>query len=798
MNNYKFDTLNDEEFEEISKDLLREELDLDFRTFRKGRDGGVDLSYVDEENNKIVAQVKHYPKSNFSNLKSSLRDEYNKVKNKKFERYILITSLDLTVNQIKEIMKLMKGVIKSENDIYDLKKLNTLLQKKGNEWIETKYYKLWLSSATVLNRIINNAQENNIEYYVEGIYKKLKLYVITENFNKALNILTKTNMLLIHGEPGVGKTVLAEMLAYNYLNKGYKLKFISGNSVSELEKIMSPSDEEKEVVFIDDFLGSNFLELFTSTSENKMVFFLKKYIRKKNKIVILTTRSTIYNKGILQFEKFQRFSIEFEKYNLIITSYNDIDKAKILYNHLYFNEINQEYIDEIRVNNTFLKIIRHRNYTPRLIEFISNKRRIEKINASEYRAFILNNLDNPKEIWRNEFENKISDEDRFLIWSLFTFDNTVSEGILKVAFEERYDYEIKCNNFVRVHNAFEKSLNALSKGFLQINRSFHEKEAEISFINPSVIDFLINYLNKDGRERKRIFNSIKYLEQLDNFIFMGKRGYRDRVYINDDDRKVIKQRVIERLEDIKVFTDNKEIKICILKLILAEYKNDDSIKLTIKRILDEYIKGKEMDKEKLGVMIELINNRNIDLLEIDTLYKKNGVEGKIQDIILNQIQYIETFVKFLTLIRLNFSHEHNILLLDKKHTKKIIYSLCRQALADFVSGLLIYDECGAEDDDGNTYFDWDLAKELLEWKFNSFKKDILSDEELLNFNLEKNIEENIEDIFECEYGIASGDRLLEAIEEIWNMYYKENYNDSYYYSTYYENEPRISNMFKEL
>lgn len=35
MNNYNFATLNDEEFEEICKDLLREELGLDFRTYKK-------------------------------------------------------------------------------------------------------------------------------------------------------------------------------------------------------------------------------------------------------------------------------------------------------------------------------------------------------------------------------------------------------------------------------------------------------------------------------------------------------------------------------------------------------------------------------------------------------------------------------------------------------------------------------------------------------------------------------------------------------------------------------------------
>lgn len=93
------------------------------------------MSYINGEK-KIIGQVKHYPKSKFSDLKSTLKKELEKVREENFEKYILITSLDLTVNQIQEIMIVMNGVIKSEDDIYDLKKINTILQKKENEWIE--------------------------------------------------------------------------------------------------------------------------------------------------------------------------------------------------------------------------------------------------------------------------------------------------------------------------------------------------------------------------------------------------------------------------------------------------------------------------------------------------------------------------------------------------------------------------------------------------------------------------------------------------------------------------------------
>jgi len=794
MNTYKFDTLNDEEFEELSKDLMREELGLDFRTYRKGRDGGIDLSCINNDHKMIAGQVKHYPKSNYSNLKSSLKKELEKVKNKNFERYLLITSLDLSAGQVTEIMKLMNGVIKSEEDIYDLKKLNTILQQKGNEWIEKKYYKLWLSSTTVLDRIIHNAQENNIEYYIDGIEEKLRLYVITENFDKALEILNKTNMLLINGEPGVGKTVLAEMLVYKYLDKGYKLKFITGDSIKELEQIMSIDKDEKEIVFIDDFLGANFLELFTSTSENKMVSFLNKYLRKKNKLVILTTRSTIYNKGIQQFEKLGRFSVEFEEYNLKVSSYNDIDKAKIFYNHLYFNEIGKEFIEVIKKDEIYLQIIRHRNYTPRLIEFILNKNRISQIETSEYLNFIFHNLDNPKEIWKNEFENKISAEDRFLVWTIFTLDRDIDENIVKNAFEERYDYEIRNNNFVATQDAFCKALKTLSQGFVRVNRYNDKGKSTIVFINPSINDFLINYLNDDRRERKRILSSVKYLEQLEKFSSNKTVRFKGYVNIDDYDKTIIKQKVIGAIENINVYRVDKEI--AILKIIITEYKNDNSMSLIIKGILDEFVKNNRMNDEELEIVLELIINGNIGLLEVETIYEKNGMKEKVQYILLDKITYIKTFRKYLIVNKLNLSYEDNSLLLNEILDSNKVYRLCIQALADFANDLSIYYECGAEEDEGGFYFDWDEAASLVENKFESFKYDIIMDEDLLDFR--EVIEENLEEIYVSDYGVNSGYRLLEAIEDIWNEDYKDSYGESFTHTHTDTDKFRIFNMFKCL
>jgi len=97
MNNYDFSTLNDKEFEQISKDLLNAKFNLNLQSFKSGKDKGIDLRYsTKKNNNSIIVQAKHYSNSKYSDLKYVIKHkELDKVKKLKPKRYILVTSLDL-------------------------------------------------------------------------------------------------------------------------------------------------------------------------------------------------------------------------------------------------------------------------------------------------------------------------------------------------------------------------------------------------------------------------------------------------------------------------------------------------------------------------------------------------------------------------------------------------------------------------------------------------------------------------------------------------------------------------------
>ena len=76
---YNFKNLSDVEFEILCKDIMQKKLGVELYTFSKGRDGGIDIT--DNPVTKgIVIQVKHYIKSTYANLRTSLKKEVEHVK----------------------------------------------------------------------------------------------------------------------------------------------------------------------------------------------------------------------------------------------------------------------------------------------------------------------------------------------------------------------------------------------------------------------------------------------------------------------------------------------------------------------------------------------------------------------------------------------------------------------------------------------------------------------------------------------------------------------------------------------
>lgn len=516
MTNYTFSTLNDKEFEVICRDLLNAKYNLGLQNFRISKDKGVDLRFsTPKNNNAIVVQAKHYIGSKFSNLKFTLKNtELKNLKNLNPERYIIVTSLALSAAQKDELKEILKPYIQTANDIFGQEDLNSILSNYPE--IEKKYFKLWFSSITVFNTVLHNAIEGRTKYLLESIKKKISYFVITKKLDDANKILNKQKLLLITGQPGIGKTTLAEIMLFDKAKNGYKIYKVE--NIREAEDVMSSNSEEKQVFYFDDFLGANYFEIISiQKTETQLTGFIDRVKNTSNKFLILTTRTVILNHAIEKYEKIGHSRLAAHQFEIKLEDYTRYEKALILYNRLFFQGIKNEILGTIIKKKFYLSIIEHKNFTPRIIEFITDLSRIGNFTSLEYKQFIINNLNNPKEIWAYSYNNQIDYLDRCLLITLFSFSNPISETILFQAYESRLLYERVQNNQIIKISQFYDSVKILLNGFIRSTIADQEGIRLYNFINPSLADYLIGLVNESYAERKGIISGLRFAEQLSQF-----------------------------------------------------------------------------------------------------------------------------------------------------------------------------------------------------------------------------------------------------------------------------------------
>lgn len=511
---FNFENLSPQDFEELCSDIICKHLNLDFERFKPGKDKGIDLRLLENNAINTIVQIKHQPGSYTSNHKSTLTKEFKSFKkhNHSFEKYILITSAELSGVNKDEILKLSDGAIKSADDIWGIEFIEDFLRR--NPEIVRQHYKLWLSSVEIINSVLHQKVYGKSEGYLSELLKRKNWFVQTWSLHEGIKILKQRKVLLILGDPGVGKTFHAELICLALIAEKYE--FIYAESIDEAEDVFIK--DKKQVFFIDDFMGANFLDLFKENTENKIIRFIDRIKSTENKYVVFCSRTTIFNSAIQRSIHLGNKQLENKGLLLEVTKYSDMEKAKILYNHLVYRGLDRKYFETVRNSKFYLKIVRHKNFNPRLIEFITSLELIEDKQSEEYLLLIENYLENPGEIWNSAYENQLSDESRWLLQTLFTLQGNCEENLLQECFNARLRYEIKNSNHVPSTSPYENSIKILLNGYLTREISndwrYDRLKTEVSFRNPSVSDFLSKYLLENQYPLKNTISSVIYFFQI--------------------------------------------------------------------------------------------------------------------------------------------------------------------------------------------------------------------------------------------------------------------------------------------
>jgi DNA polymerase III delta prime subunit len=514
---YDFSQLNDKEFEALSADLLSVVHGVQVERFKPGRDQGVDGRFFTPENTEVIVQCKHYLKSGYPSLFRKLKtEEVDKVKRLKPAKYVLITSLQLSRVNKKEIRKIFSPYIVRDDDVYGQDDLNSILS--DNPKIEEKFFKLWISSTPVLQRILHNAIKGRSEFEIERIQRESRLYVQTENHSKARDSLRTNGVLIISGEPGIGKTTLARNLCLSYVSEGFEFLDIE-ESLSEAEGVYQKG--KRQIFLFDDFLGSNYFEAVQNKKDSHIVNFMDRVRNDKTKRFILTSRTNILNAGVLYSPIFANRNLRSSEYMLTIGSLEEFDRALILYNHIWFSSLPESFIDEIYAGKRYRQIIRHDNFNPRLIDFILDANRVPVEEPTSYWRYISKTLQNPRDIWGDCFKVQNNEYVRTLVRLVVYNGGQISEPELRSSFNRYLDNaDIKSGS--HVEHDFSTVARLATRSFL--NRSIADQGANYTLFNPSIADFVLSEYRADDRVVPAIFQALGTVKSLEQLAALGKQS----------------------------------------------------------------------------------------------------------------------------------------------------------------------------------------------------------------------------------------------------------------------------------
>jgi hypothetical protein len=490
VTDYDFAGLNDKEFEQLCADLVGREHGSRFERFRPGKDGGIDGRYFDSDSGQVVLQCKHWPRSSLAKLlHHCAATERPKVDRLKPSRYIVALSHELSANDKKAFFEAFSPHVRSPNDIWGRSDLNDVLA--SNPDLELKHQKLWLNSTAVMTRLLNKGIHERSRHLIEEALQAVPRYVETKFHQGAVERLEKQRSLIVTGEPGIGKTTLATQLCLHYAEKGFDVVQLV-ESVSEAESVYSNSPQ---LFYFDDFLGETLLQGITGHEGSHITQFIRRIGGDPSKRFILTSRSTLLNQAYQLVNPFATSNLKDRELVLQVSELEPLDKAKILYSHIWHSELGDEFRDELYKDRRYREVIEHKNFNPRLIGFITDASRLTDQTPEQYWDFVKKSLSDPWQVWEHPFSVQQDEYSQQIILLVALNGGWIDEQELALSYARLIDSTAKYAG----RRDFSGNLRHLVGSLLSrlVGASLKRRTSTIRLFNPSLGDFINRRIGND-------------------------------------------------------------------------------------------------------------------------------------------------------------------------------------------------------------------------------------------------------------------------------------------------------------
>lgn len=514
MADYDFSTLNDKEFETLCADLLSTIHGHRFERFKPGKDAGVDGRYFKTDGSEVILQCKHWQTTPLERLVAHLEKvERPKIEKLKPARYILAISHQLSRTDKAKIHGILSPYILRDDDILGREDLNDILARDSK--IERRHYKLWIRSASVLRHMLNKAIYDRSAYSLEEIVRDAKLYVPTQLHGAALEKLEKLGTVIITGAPGIGKSTLANHMVLHYVDREFELVQIA-EDLREAENAYE--DGVNQIFYFDDFLGRNYLEALSGHEGSHIMQFIRRISHDRTKRFILTSRTTILNQGKALIDVFTQNNIERNELEVRIESLKEIDKARILYNHIWHSNLDIEYVNELYVEKRYRAVISHRNFNPRLIRFITDTNSVSDYPANQYWNYAKELLENPARVWQHPFEAQLDDFGRSVVLLVALNGRAIRQVDLAEAYA-RFVASPECRGLAGRRD-FLLTLRHVVGSLLNRTATTTSTSATVTLdlFNPSIGDYVLHRYSTDLPSLRAGFTSLRSASSIETLL----------------------------------------------------------------------------------------------------------------------------------------------------------------------------------------------------------------------------------------------------------------------------------------